>query len=468
MKKIALLASAVIFSSAMAFDETSALYPTYMSQGKYMNNFRVLPTSSDLSVDKLPWASSFWPSIYGGIAFRWNEYHTSTPAFAQLHYKINDINDEIERLNKELYSKNQSSYEAVSIYNQIISLNNQKNNINTQKSFGHKEVLFSYARPQNIQDVQAMSADALYKLSPAEKYDVYKMMLGESSGFFLTNKILSKQTGPFSAYWEGICHGWSSAALEFEEPKPVTINMRGVKLTFNSSDLKGLLSQYHSQITGWPDRAIVSNQYGKRCETTFPEETWSLNSGNETYKSFENGQVVTKNVPQECDSDVDAGGFHIVLANQIGLMQEGFVAEATRDREVWNQPVFGYESDVIEESQSLFPKRNKGTATQVRVKTIMKYANDGGRMYWKKDAESAKDHFYAWEEQTSGTENYRSASKNYEYILDLDRNGNILGGHWLSYERPDFLWIKRNKGFVKGRSRLVKYMNDLQNLVEVR
>jgi hypothetical protein len=56
-----------------------------------------------------------------------------------------------------------------------------------------------------------------------------------------------------------------------------------------------------------------------------------------------------------------------------------------------------------------------------------------------------------------------------KYILDLDRSGKIIGGHWLSYERPDFLWIKNSKGFI-GTGFLygtVGYMNDLQNLVEL-
>lgn len=472
MKKIALLASVVVMSSAIAFEESETRvdkkYPTFMSQGKYLNSFNSLPLSSELSLNKLPWASSFWPSIYGGIAFRWNDYHNSIPSFAQLHYNINDINDEIASLSKELYSNNQSSYEAASIYNKIVELKKEKQKINYNKSLEHSSALFTYARPKSFKDIKKMSSEQIYKLSPAEKYDVYKMMIGESSKFTLTNKILTKKTGPFKAYWEGVCHGWSSAALEFHEPEPITIRKKGVELTFNSSDLKALLSQYHAHITAWPDRGIVSNQYGRICKTDIPEESWSLNNGKETYKSLEEGRIVSKAVPSECDADVDAGGFHLVLANQIGVLQEGFVVEATRDREIWNQPVFGYDSEVLEESTSLISKRNKGTVKQVKVKTIMKYANDGGRMYWRKDVEAADDQFYAWEEKTSGTDNYRYASKTYEYILDLDKNGNILGGHWLSYERPDFLWIKRNKGFIKGRSKIARYMNDLQNLVEVR
>lgn len=462
MKKIALFAI-VTMSTANAFNQNN--YPVYMSQGKYTNNFSELPMSSELSVDKLPWASSFWPDIYGGIAFRWNDYHKNIPSFAQEHYKINDINEQIEESKIELFTKEHSSYETLSLIQKITDLKAEKNRVKFAKK-GKHSVLFNYARPRRLKDVQNMSTEAIYKLSPAEKYDVYKMLIGESRKFFLTGRILEKRTGPFKEYWEGICHGWSSAALEFKEPKPVTINKKGVKLTFNSSDLKALLSQYHAQITRRPDRAVVTNQYGLRCDTEIPVETWELNNGNELYKLLQNNQIVKAPVPYTCNNDVDAGGFHLVLANQIGLLEEGFVVEATRDREVWNQPVFGYESKVLEEGATLFSKRNTGTAKQIKVQTIMKYANDGGRMYWKKDA--GDDEFYAWAQRTNGTDNYRYASKTYEYILDLDRSGNILGGHWLSYERPDFIWIKRNKGFKKNISRMARYMKSLQNLVEIR
>ena len=88
-------------------------------------------------------------------------------------------------------------------------------------------------------------------------------------------------------------------------------------------------------------------------------------------------------------------------------------------------------------------------------------------MFWRHDG--SDDEFYAWAEKTNGTSNYRSASKTMKYILDLDRAGNIIGGHWLSYERPDFLWVKRSRGFL-GTGFLygiVGYMDNLKNLVEL-
>jgi hypothetical protein len=36
---------------------------------------------------------------------------------------------------------------------------------------------------------------------------------------------------------------------------------------------------------------------------------------------------------------------------------------------------------------------------------------------------------------------------NYRYKLELDVNGNIIGGSWLSDSRPDFLWGAGNMVF---------------------
>jgi hypothetical protein len=39
-----------------------------------------------------------------------------------------------------------------------------------------------------------------------------------------------------------------------------------------------------------------------------------------------------------------------------------------------------------------------------------------------------------------------SLTKSYNFILDLDSNYNIIGGTWVSTDRPDFIW-KINEGY---------------------
>jgi hypothetical protein len=42
---------------------------------------------------------------------------------------------------------------------------------------------------------------------------------------------------------------------------------------------------------------------------------------------------------------------------------------------------------------------------------------------------------------------YGVAAK-YDYTLELDRNGKIIGGAWISTDRPDFIWLQERPMFA--------------------
>jgi len=440
------------------------------ARGTYNHNLSSLPMNGSLSNDKTPWASSFWPHIYGGITFRWNDYIQDAPVVRQLHGQIAILKDELTELKKELFSNSNPSAQDVSrIDNKIANVNDQIRTLSRLKGEEHQKVFFDIERPKNLNDVRKMSKDQIDKLSPTEKYDIFKALkTGKSNDFRLTDEVLGV-TGPNKAYWEGICNGWSSAAIEYYEPQVQTYSKNGISVTFGSSDMKALLSYYHFAITKnkLTSKKNKTNRIGERCKTEFPAEAWFIKDGKEYYKTIEKNKVVVKPVPSEC-IDTNPGAFHIALANKIAIEKESFVAEVVRDNEIWNQPVYGYSSEILSESTSNLVNPTKKTRKQVHVKTRMNYANDGGRMFWEQD--DPEEEFYAWWEPTNGTPNYRGAHKDFEYILDVDKNGNIIGGHWLSYERPDFIWVKRSKGFVGTGFAfgIVGYMNDLKDLAKVR
>ncbi|MCO4754195.1 MAG: hypothetical protein KC478_06920 [Bacteriovoracaceae bacterium] len=429
--------------------------------------FSSLPKHGQLSTEKTPWSSSFWPHIYGGITFRWNNFYDK-PSFAPLHVRIEEIDEEISKLQKSLFVEGNSVAHNKEIVEEIAQLNQEKLSVNFEKSKGHDKYFFQIDRPQRMKELKNFSQEQLDKLSPAEKFDVYMYLTtGKDNGFKLTKDVLDV-TSPSDAYWEGICNGWSSAALEFKEPKAQTISANGITLNLGSSDLKALLSYYHAAITNnWVTaKRTNTGRVGERCETAFAKEAWFIKDGVEYYKSIEDGAVIVKPVPEEC-VDTNPGTFHIVLANLIGIQNEGFVAEVVRDSEVWNQPVYKYDTTIVSEKSRNLKYATKGTRKQVEVKTTMHYANDGGRMFWVTDG--TDDEFYAWWDQTTGTGNYRADKKEFHYILDLDRSGKIIGGRWLSYERPDFLWLKKQRGFM-GEGMLfgiVSYLDALKDLVEL-
>jgi hypothetical protein len=52
----------------------------------------------------------------------------------------------------------------------------------------------------------------------------------------------------------------------------------------------------------------------------------------------------------------------------------------------------------------------------------------------------------------TGTPAQTTKSKDYEYVLELDIAGNIIGGEWISETRPDMLWMKKkDEKFLNGR-----------------
>lgn len=468
MRKMITFAATMALTTTAAFAFTGDNDPKHLVQD-YKSNFDTLPLSGKLSSDKTPWANSFWPEIYGGIAFRWNGYYVDAPSVRKYQHQVGTLKTEITDLKKQLFTNNKSDYQVSNVSRKIQENKNKISRLLKLKGEEHQKYFFDIKRPSTLAEVRAMSQEQRDKLSAPEKYDIYVALKnGKDLSLNLTNKVLDK-AGPNKAYWEGICHGWSSASIEFNEPQVKTFTRDGITINFGSSDFKALLSFYHASITRnkLVNRKVVTGRVGERCETEFPAEAWFIKDGKEYYKSIEKGKVVVKPVPENC-VDTDPGAFHIVITNLISYKKQGFVAEAVRDKEVWNQPVFAYSTEVVSDTKNIDPYATKKTRRQVKVKTRMEYGNDGGRMFW--DQPEAEEEFYAWWNPTNGTSNYRSAHKNFEYILDIDKRGRIIGGRWLSYERPDFLWLKKSKGFINRGMFLgvVGYMKHLEDFVTIR
>jgi len=113
--------------------------------------------------------------------------------------------------------------------------------------------------------------------------------------------------------WWGICHGWAPYALtEPAARNPVTKN--GV--TFYPGDLEGLMSLLYTNVRN----KFLSRRCNKEEPITDPTGRIEAN---------------------EC-RDMNAGSFHVLAANLMGLRNQGFVIDATYSDQVWNQPSYGY------------------------------------------------------------------------------------------------------------------------------
>ncbi len=276
------------------------------------------------------------------------------------------------------------------------------------------------------EELRSMSEKEMSELSPAELYDISQ---GDYS-YSLTKKVLGLFS-PSDLWWEGICHGWSLAASNYAEPdKTVVTNKDGIKVPFGSSDVKGLLSM-HDAFNSKGLYVRVGDRcgaYGKVEGEAFPED------GVMPVPSRHNAEK------DEC-ADVNAGAFHIVLASMIGLNSQGFIADVDRFNDVWNQPVSGYESKIVGEVVLNEKDAKNGVDRKIRVKTTMVY---GDELEFFSAEEASKGTLgFVTKEPVTGTPAQTLGHRDYDYVLELDRNGDIIGGEWISEGRPDFLWLKK-------------------------
>ena len=235
-------------------------------------------------------------------------------------------------------------------------------------------------------DVYNMSRQQLLSLSPAEKYDIY---MGRFD--FPTVAKERQRTNPSNPLWFGICEGWTASSLNYQEPDAFDLRLvNGITLPFAASDIKALLAYGESQFNPGVRSAI-----GRRCNSGIGDECW----------------------------DTNPGSFHIILGNYIGRKQQSFAMDVERDAEVWNQPVYAYETN-LRRSSSINRNAAPGTVEEMIATTKVWYIQESAPQYFKLQKPVMK-------------------SKVFEYSLELNRDRRIIGGEWISFERPDFLWLPK-------------------------
>src|SRR5690606_6765188 len=112
----------------------------------------------------------------------------------------------------------------------------------------------------------------------------------------------------------------------------------------------------------------------------------------------------------------------------------------------WNQPVTSYESSIVSEELVDPLHREYGVARRLRMQTKFTYGEE--LKFWTPEAEAAGAKNFVSKKPVTGTIHQEFRHKNYEYILELDENGNVIGGEWVTQTRPDFIWmITRDRSF---------------------
>lgn len=280
--------------------------------------------------------------------------------------------------------------------------------------------------------LEKMSRKEMEQLSPAELYDIAQ---GDYN-FTLTKKTLSLFT-PQDLWWEGICHGWAQAAANYPEPAPVLIkNPDGIVVPFGSSDVKGLLAMHDS----YNSKGFYTH-IGGRCSA--PGKVPGEGSSRDANVSMPAPEVANSVACR----DVNAGAFHVVMANMIGIHSKSLVADVDRFNDVWNQPVVAYKSSVKEELPVEEQHYQYGVARRFRIEMKMTY---GEELQFRNQAAVWRgERNFVSKLPVTRTSHQEFRSKNYEYIIEVDALENVIGGEWISETRPDFMWIKkRDQNFL--------------------
>lgn len=218
--------------------------------------------------------------------------------------------------------------------------------------------------------------------------------------------------------WWGLCHAWVPAAILEDEPlRPVTRN--GV--TFEVSDIKGLIIAQYDRTDAY--------MLGGRC------------NDKEVERDEETGRVMNDGC-----RDVNAGTFHVIVTNFLGVQQRAIAEDRTYNYEVWNQPVTGYKITeqreiTLEEAHELLkieaPEGEEPPAEYVYNEDAEKFIEI------KLTTDYITESHASTQPNGDHIERY-TRHDYYHYILELDGEGKIIGGEWLGssiQDHPDFLWL---------------------------
>ncbi len=330
-----------------------------LQKHNYLQKFSELPREGSLS--KRPWTDDYWPSVRGGISYRWND-----------------------------------------------------------SARWSKEKLYAYS----LIPYDKLSSVDLKKLSPAEKFDIF---LGRRNYPYTqmerarTQVLKTVSSSPYYdrnfdlPEWEGLCHGLAPAALFFDEPQPVVVKgPSGIEVPFGSSDVKALLIYFLTESDA------PTSFLGTRCDVDIKKVRHDYRRGRISRRSYEE-QL------EEC-SGVNAGAFHIVMANQIARLNEGFVIDLDPGPQVWNQPVYGFSTRIVREKSGASVGAAPGTVKELEMNTRIDYMDEIDSS-WEPDSDEGVSH------------------KTYLYRLELDAHDNIIGGAWSDDDHPDFAWKQEQPEF---------------------
>ncbi len=254
--------------------------------------------------------------------------------------------------------------------------------------------------------ISELSDEQLALLSPAEKYDI-------ATGRFDYPTVRREvaRTSPNDSKWHGLCHAVAAVTSRFSEPQNTNVVVtlpdgNQHNLMFYSSDIKALLALS-------ADRAVsqTSHGIGQNCQSS------DMNSA-------------------AC-WDTNPGSFYIALANMVGLLKMPILMDVDPGPEVWNAVVKSYSARLTDQD-GISARAAPGTAREVRVDMTLQHTL-GAR-------------------PARGPVGAQFKTQVYAFTLEIDRRGNIIGGEWITKNRPDSLWKPEDNLVLDGNFSFLKQL----------
>ncbi|RYZ79496.1 MAG: hypothetical protein EOP04_27620, partial [Proteobacteria bacterium] len=117
-----------------------------------------------------------------------------------------------------------------------------------------------------------------------------------------------------------------------------------------------------------------------------------------------------------------------------------FGVDVTRDTEVWNQAAASYSSRVLDTftGSKISSSAADGTVKELLIETQFLYTTEE-MPAWNRfgDNKTLQKHHIPAGDRYEGT---NGSYKALRYRIELDKWNNVIGGSWVSSERPDFIW----------------------------
>jgi hypothetical protein len=241
----------------------------------------------------------------------------------------------------------------------------------------------------------------IQSLSPAEKYDLY---VGNYD-WPLTERAMG-ESSPTEASWTGYCHGWSSASAQYVEPAPVRmVNPDGIVVPFGSSDIKALLTYLNGEVL-----RSTHTSHEWRTEISTAGTVCLSNSG----------------ADPGC-LDTNAGAFHILVSNLVGLRGRSLLMDVDNTYEKWNQPISSYQTSVLTDNIVTYEDSHM-VHREIIVSTQVVYTVE------------IEPTWHA----VVGTEGQHNKTATYMYRLQLNRENEIIGGDWvIQHDDGQFITLQQ-------------------------